>query len=97
MRIGANRIDSASGGTFQHVNPATGRIDADVPLAGVEEVDQAVRTADEAFQTWRRTKPADRRRMLLRLADLIEEHSADFCRLAAFDNGTPRCRRTTRR
>jgi len=89
LHIGADRLSIGSGGVHQHIDPATGRPDADVPLAGPAEVDLAVNAAHAAYLSWRRTKPADRRRMLMRLADLIETHTADFGRLAALDNGTP--------
>lgn len=89
LRIGSERMASGSGGVYQHIDPTTGRADADVPLAGPDEVDRAVQVAHAAYLEWRRTKPADRRGMLMRLADLIEDHAADFGRLAAMDNGTP--------
>ncbi|WP_102143161.1 aldehyde dehydrogenase family protein [Mycobacterium hubeiense] len=89
LRIGAERLSTGSGGVYRHVDPTTGRPDANVPMAGPSEVDRAVKEAHEAFLNWRRTKPADRRRMLMRLADLIEEHAEDFARIAALDNGTP--------
>ncbi|ORV50439.1 aldehyde dehydrogenase [Mycobacterium europaeum] len=89
LRIGSERLSAGSGGVHQHIDPSTGRPDADVPLAGVAEVDRAVRVAHEAYLGWRRTKPAERRRVLMQLGDLIEAHSADFARLAALDNGSP--------
>lgn len=89
LRIGGERLSVGSGGVHRHVDPTTGRPDADVPLAGIAEVERAVQVAHTAYLGWRRTKPADRRRMLMRLGDLIETHVADFARLAALDNGTP--------
>lgn len=89
LRIGAERLPTGSGGVHQHIDPTTGRPDADVPLAGPAEVDRAVQVAHAAYLEWRRTRPAERRRLLLRLADLIEERAADFAQLAAMDNGTP--------
>ncbi|AFC54339.1 MULTISPECIES: aldehyde dehydrogenase family protein [Mycobacterium] len=89
LRIGAERLSTGSGGVRQHIDPTTGRPDADVPMAGPSEVDRAVRVAHAAYLNWRRTKPADRRQLLMRLADLIEARSEDFARMAALDNGTP--------
>ncbi|MGO9100070.1 MAG: aldehyde dehydrogenase family protein [Mycobacterium sp.] len=89
LRIGAEKRHTASGGLYRHINPCTGTPDADIPLAGPTEIDQAVQVAHQAYQTWRRTRPADRRRMLSRLADLIEQHTDDFARLGTLDNGTP--------
>ena len=89
LRIGGERRTTASGGTFQHINPCNGIPDAEIPLAGPAEIDEAVKTAHRAFVEWRQTPPAGRRRMLMRLADLIELHTDDFARLGTFDNGTP--------
>ncbi|ROO87945.1 aldehyde dehydrogenase (NAD+) [Actinocorallia herbida] len=89
LRIGAERLEKGSGGVYEHVDPATGQVDARIPLAGVAEVDQAVRVAHEAFASWRRTPPAERRRLLARLADLIEANAAEFTRRGTLDNGTP--------
>lgn len=89
LRIGTERLASGSGGVHEHIDPATGQVDARIPLAGPEEVDRAVRTAHEAFGSWRRTPPAERRRLLVRLADLIDEHADEFARRGTFDNGTP--------
>ncbi|SHN17433.1 aldehyde dehydrogenase family protein [Cryptosporangium aurantiacum] len=89
LRIGGEKLTSGSGGTHGHVNPATGQVDADIPLAGASEVDQAVQTAHAAFDGWRKTPPAERRRLLMRLADLLDENAAEFARRGTLDNGTP--------
>src|SRR5271170_20563 len=89
LRIGAERRASGSGGVYQHVNPATGQPDAEIPLAGAAEVDEAARAAHAAFAGWRATRPAQRRRLLHRLADLIDENAAEFARRGTLDNGTP--------
>ncbi|WP_198955514.1 MULTISPECIES: aldehyde dehydrogenase [unclassified Frankia] len=85
--IGAERLAAGSGGTFEHVDPCTGEVDAIVPLAGPAEVEQSVRLAHEAFLRWRDVRPAERRRLLFRLADLIEQNAAEFSRRAILDNG----------
>jgi aldehyde dehydrogenase (NAD+) len=87
LRIGADRLTSGSGGEHGHVNPCTGKVDATVPLAGKAEVDQAVQVAQEAFQSWRKTRPAGRRQLLLRLAELIEANGPELNRLGTLDNG----------
>ena len=89
LRIGAERRSAGSGGVYQHVDPVTGRPDAEIPLAGAAEVDEAVRAAHAAFPAWRATRPADRRRLLHRLADLLDANGAEFARRGTLDNGTP--------
>lgn len=88
LRIGGEKRTTASGGTFRHINPCNGLPDAEIPMAGAAEIDEAVHAARSAFLKWRQTSPSDRRRMLIRLADLIEQHAEDFIRLGTFDNGT---------
>jgi aldehyde dehydrogenase (NAD+) len=89
LRFGDQRLATGTGGVHSHVNPATGQVDALVPLAGPLEVDSAVEAAHLAFQSWRHTKATERRRLLLRLADLVDQNQAEFTRRLALDNGTP--------
>jgi aldehyde dehydrogenase (NAD+) len=89
LNIAGERIETGSGGVHVHINPSTGQADAKIPLAGPGEVDRAVEAADVAFRDWRRTAPEERRRLLLRLADLIEANADEFGRRGTMDNGTP--------
>ncbi|MGX9787779.1 aldehyde dehydrogenase family protein [Mycobacterium sp. MMS18-G62] len=88
LRIGGEKRHTGSGGTFQHINPCDGTPDGDIPLAGPAEIEEAVDAAHSAFLEWRQTNPVERRRILMRFADLIERHSDEFVRLGTFDNGT---------
>lgn len=89
LRIGSEA--RATGvGVHEHINPATGRPDVRVPMAGTSDVDDAVQAAHRAFSTWKATPAGERGRALLRLADLLEERTDDFTELGIADNGTPR-------
>jgi len=88
LLIGERFLTAGSAGVITHVNPATGRPQAEVPLAGPTEVHEAVAAAKAASQVWRRTPPAQRRDVLLKLAQLIAEHATEFGRLATLENGT---------
>src|SRR3546814_19299668 len=87
LRINGEKIEHGSGGTHEHISPATGQVDARIPLADKEEVDRAVTAAHEAFDSWKRTTPAQRRPLLNNLADLIEENAAAFGRLGSIAHG----------
>jgi aldehyde dehydrogenase (NAD+) len=89
LHVAGERLDEGSGGVHHHIDPSTGQLDATIPLAGPGEVDRAVNAADAAFRAWRRTPPEERRRLLLRLADLIEANAGEFGRRGTMDNGTP--------
>ena len=89
LHINGERFESGAGGAHEHIDPATGQVNALIPLADKDDVDRAVMAAHTAYRSWRRTAPAARRRMLDRLADLIDENAQEFIRLGALDNGTP--------
>jgi aldehyde dehydrogenase (NAD+) len=89
LYIDGERHSAGGGGAWDHIDPSTGQVDKTIPLADAGDVDRAVNAARTAFATWRKTPPAERRRLLLRLADLIEAHAEDFGRLCAMDNGIP--------
>ena len=89
LLIGGQTRRQSSGGSFVHFSPLTGRPQAEVPLAGEPEIDEAVEAAHTAFPAWRATKGAERRRLLLRLADLVQENAQEFGRRAAIEGGIP--------
>jgi acyl-CoA reductase-like NAD-dependent aldehyde dehydrogenase len=71
------------------VNPATEETIAEVPAAGVEETDAAVSAAKAAFPEWRAIAPADRARLLRRLAALVEENGEELALLETRNVGKP--------
>ncbi|MDO7834804.1 aldehyde dehydrogenase family protein [Sphingobium sp. HBC34] len=87
LLIGDQRLDSASGGTHTHVYPATGKPTADVPLAGVQEIDAAVAAARRAAPLWAGMPRDQRRDCLIRLAHLLRENADELIRLSVIDNG----------
>lgn len=75
--------------TLTVVNPATEQPIAELEQAGVEETDEAVARAREAFPAWRAVAPADRARLLRRLATLVEEHGEELALLETRNVGKP--------
>src|SRR5881275_321442 len=71
------------------LNPATEETIAEVAAAGVEETDAAVARAKKAFPAWRAVAPADRARLLRRLAALVEEHGEELARIESENVGKP--------
>ncbi len=71
------------------VEPATEAVMAEIPRAGVEEVDAAVSAAKAAFPAWRSVSPGDRSSLLRRLADQIEGEAEDLATLEARNAGKP--------
>jgi acyl-CoA reductase-like NAD-dependent aldehyde dehydrogenase len=71
------------------VNPATEETIATLEEAGVAETDAAVGRARVAYPAWRAVSPADRGRLLRRLATLIEEHHEELSQIESRNAGKP--------
>jgi acyl-CoA reductase-like NAD-dependent aldehyde dehydrogenase len=71
------------------LNPATEEPLAELPEAGVEQLDAAVSRAKSAFPAWRDLAPGDRARLLRRLAALVEEHGDELALLETRNVGKP--------
>lgn len=90
MLIDGQRVPALSGKRFETRNPATGALLATVAQGGAEDVDRAVKSARAAFEgPWRRMKPVERQRIMLRLADLVEVHFEELAMLDTLDLGAP--------
>ena len=89
--IGGKWVESASGKTFDTIDPSTGEVLAKVAEGGAEDIDRAVAAARKAHESgvWRDLPPAERAKALWRAGDLIEEHLLEFAQLDSLDNGKP--------
>ncbi|MFJ7258348.1 aldehyde dehydrogenase family protein [Streptomyces sp. NPDC098085] len=74
---------------FGVVNPATGRLLAQVQSAGPTEVDLAVRAAAEGQRSWARRTPAERGAALRRAAEAIQAHAQELAELESREMGKP--------
>ena len=84
-------VQAAEGATFDDVSPRDGTVIASVAAGAAEDVDRAVRAARRAFEAgdWALADPAQRKRVLLRLAELIDEHAEELAQLESADVGHP--------
>ena len=89
LLIGGEFVDAAGGAIVPTVDPATNRTIVDVAAAQPEDVDRAVRSARAAFPGWRDLKPDDRARILLRVAEIIEEEQEFLAKVESQDVGKP--------
>ncbi|WP_345817386.1 aldehyde dehydrogenase family protein (plasmid) [Paraburkholderia sp. PREW-6R] len=82
---------AASGQTSAVHDPARGEVIAQVPLAGEEDIDRAVKAARRAFdeRAWRDMLPAVRERLLLKFADLVEADAERLAHLETLNQGKP--------
>ena len=84
-------VDAADGATFAAASPIDGRKLADVAACGQADVDRAVAAARRAFETgvWSGLAPRERKTRLVRLAQLITEHSEELALIETLDMGKP--------
>ena len=75
--------------TLEVLNPASERPITRLERAGVEETDRAVAAARAAYPAWRAVKPADRARLLRKVAAKVEEHGEELARLETANVGKP--------
>ncbi|XP_073252148.1 2-aminomuconic semialdehyde dehydrogenase-like [Porites lutea] len=76
-----NHIDS--------YDPSTGKVYCKVPDSDQEEVDMAVKAARDAFESWSKTPPELRAKIMRKIADLIESKLDEFAEAESRDQGKP--------
>ncbi|MBB3232114.1 aldehyde dehydrogenase [Halomonas stenophila] len=84
-------VPARSGETFDTLNPATGEVLTQVAACDATDVDLAVQAARRAFEAgvWSGLAPAERKAIMQRFADLIEEHCLELAVLEALEAGKP--------
>ena len=89
MLIGGDWVSETDAQIIQVHNPATGESIGSVYEASGARLDQAVNEARAAFesQAWRRMAPAERSRLMWKLADLIEENSEELAQMEVLNQG----------
>lgn len=89
--INGHYVSALSGETFECVSPIDGRILTQVAACDQEDIEQAVKAARKAFEDgrWALRAPAERKKILLQFADLIEQHSEELALLETLDMGKP--------
>lgn len=87
--IGGERVPSTTQAWLENRNPATGQVINRIARGRSEDIHRAVEKAREAFPAWCSTAPAERARLLNRIADLIDERAQEFAELESLDQGKP--------
>src|SRR2546425_4963660 len=90
LLIGGRWQAAASGKEFDTINPATGEPIARLAQGGEQDIDLAVQAARRAFEgEWSRWTPHDRRKLLLRVHDIVEKHFDELAEIETIDMGAP--------
>ncbi|MBO6867759.1 MAG: CoA-acylating methylmalonate-semialdehyde dehydrogenase [Thalassococcus sp.] len=85
--INGEHVKGTSGRFTEVFNPATGEVQAKVPLATVEEMNAAIAKAEEAQKAWGATNPQRRARVMMKFGALINEHMDELAELVSREHG----------
>ena len=90
LYIDGQFIPSGSGRQEQDVlNPATNQVIGRLPHASTEDLDLALNSAQRAFESWKKSSPLDRSKVLRKVAELARERAQDIGRGITMDQGKP--------
>ncbi|MFT5398434.1 MAG: betaine-aldehyde dehydrogenase [Planctomycetota bacterium] len=87
MLINGELVDSSDARSMETINPANGEVITRFPAATESDVDAAAQAANAAQPDWADTSLMERRDLVLQLADVLREHSAEFGALDSLENG----------
>src|SRR5687768_13380272 len=89
--INGSRLNASDGGTFEVYDPSSGDVLATVAKATKADVDRAVQAARAARESkaWRGLAPAERGRIMLRIAQMLRDRAEELATLESRDNGKP--------
>jgi betaine-aldehyde dehydrogenase len=87
--INGELVDSASGATYDIVDPTTGEVYAQAPMSAAADVDRAYAAAGAAFESWGETTPQERGNALLKIAQAIEDRVEEINAVECRDTGKP--------
>ena len=85
--IGGRLVPGTSGRSGPVYNPATGEQTGEVDFATVEEVDAAVTSAREAFESWRKVSLAKRAELMFNIRELVHERREEAARILTSEHG----------
>ena len=89
MIIDGERVSGGGRRTHPVVNPATGEVLAELPLADAADLDRALEAAARGFAIWRKSTPQERSAVLKGAARLMLERADDMARIATMEQGKP--------
>jgi aldehyde dehydrogenase (NAD+) len=85
--VGGEWVAAAEGATYEDLDPFTGEVVANVPAGGRADADRAIEAAAAAFPAWSQTPPAERQRIFLKAADILESRTEEVVAMLARETG----------
>lgn len=89
LYIHGGYVPATSGKTFETLNPANGEVLATVQAAGRDDVDRAVKSAQQGQKIWAAMSAMARSRILRKAVDILRERNDELARLETLDTGKP--------
>ncbi|MGH2970841.1 MAG: aldehyde dehydrogenase family protein [Gaiellaceae bacterium] len=86
--IGGTWVDAQDGRTYNDTDPFTGEVVLTAPAGGPADATAAVEAAASAFEAWRGAPPAERQRIFLAAADLLEQRRDEVVSMLARETGS---------
>src|SRR5277367_2898534 len=87
--VNGRYTDPCEGAYSEVIDPSTGAAYAHAPVSTAADVDEALRAAATAFESWRDSTPAERSRAMLRFADAVERRADEFVAAETRNTGKP--------
>ena len=87
--VGGKYTDSRDGRTSDVIDPSTGEAYTQAPVSSADDVDAALKTAADAFTSWKDTTPAERSLALLKIADAVEARAGELADVEGRNTGKP--------
>ncbi len=87
--IGGDHVTPRSRSWFTTISPSTEEPLAEVAQAGAKDVALAVEAAQDAFERWSAWRPAERAKVLFRIARILQERARELAVAESLDGGKP--------
>lgn len=87
--IGGELVEPIANQYLENIEPATGKVYGQIPDSDVEDVKAAVNAAEAAFPVWSKMSRAERSKVMLKIADLIDKNLEPLVMAESKDNGKP--------
>jgi acyl-CoA reductase-like NAD-dependent aldehyde dehydrogenase len=87
LYIGGHWVEARGGETFDDLNPFTGEVYARAARGGRDDAGRAVAAAATAFPGWAATPPGERRKVLLKAADVLEKRQEELSHILMEETG----------
>ncbi|GAB5524971.1 MAG: aldehyde dehydrogenase [Roseivirga sp.] len=87
--INGELVRPVSGKYLDNYDPSRGTVYSEIPDSDAADIDRAVSAAKEAFPAWSKTPREERSRLMLKVAELIDQNHEMLSQAESKDNGKP--------